>query len=120
MVMELKKIIFLIAISLLLIFAPVMPVSSLLAKDNPVEQIQKFHSLEIESRSTIMAQTKSQTAKSDTQKTGAKEDQASKSGTAKTENNQTKSNNSESKPLKPFKPSEEIAAEQAVDFPVDI
>ncbi|MGB9437585.1 MAG: hypothetical protein WCB15_06560 [Desulfobacterales bacterium] len=28
--------------------------------------------------------------------------------------------NSKAAPLKPFKPSEEIAAEQAVDFPVDI
>jgi hypothetical protein len=118
--MELNKIIFLIMVLHFIMDAPVMPVSSLPAIGSPVEQIQKFHSLEIESGSIIMAQTKSQTAKSDTQKSSAKEDQATKSGTAKTESNRTKSNHAESKPLKPFKPSEEIAAEQAVDFPADI
>ena len=41
---------------------------------------------------------------------------ASESGTGKSE----QSNKTKSKPLKPFVPSEEIAAEQAVDFPVDI
>ena len=41
---------------------------------------------------------------------------ASESGTGKSE----QSKKAKSKPLKPFVPSEEIAAEQAVDFPVDI
>lgn len=41
---------------------------------------------------------------------------ALESGTGKSE----QSNKAKSKPLKPFVPSEEIAAEQAVDFPVDI
>jgi len=31
-----------------------------------------------------------------------------------------KTDEPDTKPLKPFKPSEEIAAEQAVDYPVDI
>ena len=34
--------------------------------------------------------------------------------------NKEQSTKSKTVPLKPFKPSEEIAAEQAVDFPVDI
>ena len=34
--------------------------------------------------------------------------------------NKDSSTKSKTKPLKPFNPSEEIAAEQAVDFPVDI
>ena len=41
---------------------------------------------------------------------------ASESGNGKSE----QSKKAKSKPLKPFVPSEEIAAEQAVDFPVDI
>ncbi len=97
-----------------------MPVSSLPAMDSPVGQIQILHALEIESRSIIMAQTGSQTANSDTQKTSPKEDQTLKTGAAKTENSKKDSKDSASKSLKPFKPSEEIAAEQAVDFPVDI
>ena len=118
--MERKKKIFLIVVLCFIMDAPVMPVSSLPAMDSPVGQIQKFHALEIESRSIIMAQTESQTANSDTQKTSPKEDQTSKTGKAKTENSKKDSKDSASKSLKPFKPSEEIAAEQAVDFPVDI
>jgi hypothetical protein len=41
---------------------------------------------------------------------------ASESGSGKSE----QSKKAKSKPLEPFVPSEEIAAEQAVDFPVDI
>ncbi len=118
--MELKKKIFLIVVLHFIMDAPVMPVSSLPAMDSPVGQIQILHALEIESRSIIMAQTGSQTANSDTQKTSPEEDQTSKTGTAKTENSKKDSKDSASKSLKPFKPSEEIAAEQAVDFPVDI
>lgn len=44
------------------------------------------------------------------------QESASESGTDKNE----QSADTKSKPLKPFVPSEEIAAEQAVDFPVDI
>jgi hypothetical protein len=82
--------------------------------------IQKLQSPGLEYRSTILAQNNSQAANNKTRQTNEKGDQASESGKAKTENNKNKSTNSASKPLKPFKPSEEIAAEQAVDFPVDI
>jgi len=118
--MELKKIIFVLTGLLCLMSAPSTPGWSLPASEKPAEQTQKRHSFEFKHKSLFIADNKSQTAGSGTRTASEKEDQASKSGTAKTENNKNKSDNSAPKPLKPFKPSEEIAAEQAVDFPVDI
>jgi hypothetical protein len=100
--------------------APATPGSSLPAPNIPAGQTQKLYMLEFKHQSIFVAQNNSQATDNESRKTNEKEDQASKSGTAKTENNKNKSKDSAPKPLKPFKPSEEIAAEQAVDFPVDI
>ena len=51
--------------------------------------------------------------------TGA-DDQVSEPETVSETDNKDSSTKSKPAPLKSFKPSEEIAAEQAVDFPVDI
>ena len=118
--MEFKRIIFLMTVLLFLMGAPAMPGRSLLAMDTPAEHIQIHQSTGFERKSVFMAQNNSQATDDETRKTDEKEDQASKSGTAATDNKKIKSSDSASKPLKPFKPSEEIAAEQAVDFPVDI
>jgi hypothetical protein len=48
------------------------------------------------------------------------ENQASGSGNENTENRRKNPDEEKPEPLKPFVPSEEIAAEQAVDFPSDI
>ena len=88
--------------------------------DGSAEPTQKLQSSGSDHKPIVLAQTKPQTADSDPRKTDENEEQTPKSGTAATENNEENSNDSASKPLKPFTPSEEIAAEQAVDFPVDI
>ncbi len=59
-------------------------------------------------------------AKSQTQTAAGKTGETSDSRLDSKEKDSQNSNETESKPLKPFVPSEEIPADQAVDFPVDI
>jgi hypothetical protein len=118
--MELKKFIFVLISLLYLMSAPATPGSNFPAANIPAGQTQKLYMLEFKHQSIFIAQNNSPATDNETRKTNEKEDQASKSGTTKTENNKNIAKDSASQPLKPFKPSEEIAAEQAVDFPVDI
>ncbi|MCP4629543.1 MAG: hypothetical protein GY850_39470 [bacterium] len=118
--MELNKSIIVLACLLCLMSALTNPDRSIATTEKPAGQTQKLYLFGFKHQSIFVAQNNSQATDDETRKTNEKEDQASKSGTAKTENNKNKSKDSAPKPLKPFKPSEKIAAEQAVDFPVDI
>ena len=71
-------------------------------------------------KSMVVAQNEQTAAEGGGQKKSESQDQSPDSGAAAGDNSSNSSNDAASKPLKPFKPSEEIAAEQAVDFPVDI
>ena len=96
------------------------PDSSNSTTEKTAAQTQKRYLSGPTHQSFFLAQNNSQATDNESRKTNEKEDQATKSGTIKTEKNKNKSKDSAPKSLKPFKPSEEIAAEQAVDFPVDI
>ena len=115
-----KNSIFIFILSFLLVVVISIPGESFLQADIPAEPTQKLHTPEFNGKSIVIAQNNPPTTDRGSQTTEENEDQASESGTATTENEIKRSNDSDSKPLKPFKPSEEIAAEQAVDFPVDI
>jgi hypothetical protein len=67
-----------------------------------------------------VAKNEREAPESGSQTTNENKDQASDPGAEVKGNSSKNSKEAETRPLKPFKPSEEIAAEQAVDFPVDI
>ena len=94
--------------------------ANLLAPQTAAERIQSLPPFQFKWKSNVLAENEPQAVKTGDQKAKEKADQAPESGTTTTENSVDNSNNAERKPLKPFRPSEEIAAEQAVDFPVDI
>ena len=120
MPMELKIAIFVLAGLPCLVSTLTTPGRSIAVTEIPASQTQLLHSPESNHQSTFFADNNSRKADGGTQTASGKENQASKSGSTTTEKPNQKSNDEASKPLKPFKPSEEIAAEQAVDFPVDI
>ncbi len=118
--MENKIIIFLITVLSFLMSAPATLGRGPLSPDTPAERTKSIHTFEYNRKSIVVAENEPEAAESGSQTTNENKDQASESGAEATENGCNNSNNAATKPLKPFKPSEEIAAEQAVDFPVDI
>ena len=84
------------------------------------ESIQEQKSAEVAYGPIILAQTGPQPAESETRGAGGKNDQEPEPETAPAEKDGKTGEESSPKTMRPFKPSEEIAAEQAVDFPVDI
>ena len=70
--------------------------------------------------SIVFAQNDNSTPDDETKTTSGSETSESKPESVPAEDEKNKSSKAESKPLKPFVPSEKIPGEQAVDFPVDI
>ena len=68
----------------------------------------------------MLAENEEDTAGEEAQTATGSKDRVSEAGSGPETENKEQSTKSKTIPLKPFKPSEEIAAEQAVDFPVDI
>jgi len=91
-----------------------------LAPNILTDPMKSIHTFEINRNSIFLAENEPEAAESGSQSTAENKDQVPNSAAAETDNRGRSSNDAESKPIKPFKPSEEIAAEQAVDFPVDI
>ena len=120
MVMGLKKIIFAI-IGLLFLMSATAALAGIADSPNiPAERTQSIHPFELSRQSIVMAQNEPDAAESGGQPANTNKDQALDSETAESEKSGTNSDDAATKSIKPFKPSEEIAAEQAVDFPVDI
>ena len=91
-----------------------------LAPNIPAERSKSIHPIELNRKSIVVADKIQQSAESEGQTTEENKTQAPNSETAEKEKSGNNSKNAETKSIKPFKPTEEIAAEQAVDFPVDI
>ncbi len=72
------------------------------------------------SNSIRLAQNKTETSKEGERATVENENTSAESTSTAKEGSGTTPREAETKQVKPFKPSEEIAAEQAVDFPWDI
>jgi len=115
-----KNIILAIIGLLFLMSAPAAPDWGLPATDTPAERPNRIDTFEIIHNSIFLSGNESEASESESQSTNANQEQSSESGTAVGENSGNRANDTETKAIKPFKPSEEIAAEQAVDFPVDI
>jgi len=118
--MEFKKIIFVITGLLFLNSMPAAPGRSYPTTDTPAERAKNIHTAELNRKSLVVAENESEAADNDSQSTNENKDQAPSSDTTDREKNGKNPDDVETKPIKPFKPSEEIAAEQAVDYPVDI
>ena len=80
----------------------------------------KTPSLEQSGQPTIVAKNEQKTSNSNRKPQSDSQNQTMESDAAVKEKKGNTESEASNKPLKPFKPSEEIAAEQAVDFPVDI
>ena len=118
--MELKKILFAITGLLFLMSVPAAAGRSPLVTDIPAEPTKSIRTFELIRNSIFLADNESQSVQSGNQSTDENKEQSSESGAEDEEKSGNISNEAETKNIKPFKPSEEIAAEQAVDFPVDI
>lgn len=119
--MDLRKIIFGITGLLFLMMAlrglAWIPYSS----NIPAERNKHIHPFESSQKSIVLAQNdEPRAAEKGAPSADEDTDQAPDSKTADSEKSGNGSDDAATKPIKPFKPSEEIAAEQAVDFPVDI
>ena len=90
------------------------------APDTQTVKTRWIDLFELNRKSIAVAENERQAAESESQSTTENRNQTPKSEAAEKNNKINNSNDPQTKTLKPFKPSEEIAAEQAVDFPVDI
>jgi len=100
---------------------PATPGRSWPATDTPAERPKSIHALEINRHLIFLAENQPDAAEKGAQSIDENKDQAPGSGSADSPKNAgNKPEDAATRPLKPFKPSQEIAAEQAVDFPVDM
>ena len=83
--------------------------------DTPAEQAKDIHTAEFNRNSIVVAENESDAADNDSQSVNENRDQAPSSDTADRDKNAKNTDDVETKPIKTFKPSEEIAAEEAVD-----
>ena len=87
--------------------------------ENP-ERTEIMPSSTISRGTVLLAQNKGNTAEDKAQGSAGSKEQVSEPESGPGADSNDSSTKSKTAPLKTFKPSEEIAAEQAVDFPVDI
>lgn len=119
--MDLKNILFAITGLLFLMIAPAAVAWISNSSNMPAEQTKRIQPFELSQKSIVLAQNdEAGAAESDGQSADENKDQAPQSETADSQKSGNNSDDAATRPIKPFKPSEEIAAEQAVDFPVDI
>lgn len=118
--MEFKKIIFVVAGLVFLLSAPAALAWMPHASNIPAERTKRIHPFELSQKSIVVAENESETAENGAQATNENNNQAPESEAADSQKSGNSSEDAATRPIKPFKPSEEIAAEQAVDFPVDI
>ena len=115
-----KKNLFMIAVWSCLIALPNTHGLAIHDSDMHNQQIQSLLPIEINRQAIVMAQNDHQGTESPGPAADKNTNQGAVPQAAGGENTGKKEGKAAAKPLKPFKPSEEIAAEQAVDFPVDI
>ncbi len=115
-----KKILFMITVWSFLIVVPIPQGMGTHFPAIHAEGIQSMRSFELNRKSIVMAENEPKAAANRSQSMDENQDQAAVPQAAVKENSGSDADAAAEKPLKPFKPSEEIAAEQAVDFPVDI
>jgi len=109
-----------LAVSMIIMTAPMALGMRSIAPGEHPERTEIMPSTTVRQKPMMLAENEENTAGEKAQTATGTKDPVSQpeSGTATV--NKEQPTKSKTVPLKPFKPSEEIAAEQAVDFPVDI
>ena len=109
-----------LAVSMVIMTAPMAQgMRSIAPGENPA-RTEIMPSTTVRQKPIMLAENEGNTAGDKAQTTTDTKDQVSEPESGPETDNKDPSAKSETAPLKPFRPSEEIAAEQAVDFPVDI
>jgi hypothetical protein len=116
----LKKHILNLALSIVLIMAAVTQGKGPILLGKNTDRIESVFITTVSQSPILLAKDTENTAGEKTIEATAVDDQLAEPASGPQTDREDPSARSEPAPLKPFNPSEEIAAEQAVDFPVDI
>lgn len=100
--------------------APPLPAGRLVFPDPPSQRNAGIRTAEFRQPSLTLAENDQNNTEGQSRPADGQKGRSPASGADPKENGGRDSDAAAAKPLKPFVPSEEIAAEQAVDFPVDI
>ncbi len=109
-----------LTVSIFIIVAPFTQGMAPIAPAENSARTESMPSTTIRQKPMMLAENEDDTAGDKTQTATGIKDQASEPESGPATDKKDPSAKSKTAPLKPFRPSEEIAAEQAVDFPVDI
>jgi len=109
-----------LAVLIFIMTAPMAQGMHALAPGEIAERTKIMPSITVRQRQMMLAENEENTAGDKAQTATGIQDPASEAEPGPETDHKEQSTQSKTAPLKPFKPSEEIAAEQAVDFPVDI
>ena len=116
----LNKSISALAVSILIMAAPMAQGIRSIALGEKPERTEIMPSTTVRQKLLMLAENEENTAGEKAQTATGTKDPVSEPESGTETVNKEQSTKSKTVPLKPFRPSEEIAAEQAVDFPVDI
>ena len=109
-----------LAVSICIMTAPMAQGMQPIAPGDPPAKTEIIPSTGVRQRPTMLAENEENTAGEKAQPATGTKDAVSEAKSGPETDDKQQSTASKTAPLKPFRPSEEIAAEQAVDFPVDI
>ena len=100
--------------------SPANPDSSPLVPEKTAERTDSIGTADVKQDLSVVAENEQDPAESKSSTASDKDNQTSGSESKTKQQSGKNSDDAATKPLKPFVPSEKIAADQAVDFPVDI
>ena len=109
-----------LAVSMLIMMSPMTPGMVPIVSGANTERTEIISSTTIRQNPILLAENEENTAGDNAQRVPGENGSASEPESGPDVDPKDPSAKSKPAPLKPFNPSEEIAAEQAVDFPVDI
>ncbi len=109
-----------LTVSIFIIVVPFTQGMAPIASAENSARTESMPSTTVRQKPMMLAENKENTAGDKAQTATGINDRASEPESGPGTDKKDPSAKSKTAPLKPFKPSEEIAAEQAVDFPVDI
>jgi cytoskeletal protein RodZ len=116
----LNKSVSVLAVSIFIMTAPMAQGMRPIAPGENPEQTEIMDSTTVRQKSMMLAENEESAAGRKAQTATDTKGQESEPESGSETEPKEQSSPSKTAPLKPFRPSEEIAAEQAVDFPVDI
>ena len=117
---KLNKSISALTVSIFIMMVPLAQGMPPIVPPGNSERTESMPPTKLRQNPIILAENEENTAGDNAQTATGIKDQASDPQSSQGTDQKEPSARSKKAPLEPFKPSEEIAAEQAVDFPVDI